>query len=212
MLGVKLNHGISRINLISYFLIQFVCYSCLQLLLSYVSFILQDPDYYHIDPKDIGTVTGNLAYKGEIFVILTSLLAGPILDTLGRKIPLIIGYLIAGTSILLIPLFKSIYPSFLILRTLISMGTVIGMNVPLLPDYVRKESLGLANGYNEVVVSFAFIFASTGFYSINDYVSDQKYVYFGMGAFVIAISIFLIYGIKDVKWVNNAAKTENLVE
>ena len=143
---------------------------------------------------------------------MTSLLAGPILDTLGRKIPLIVGYLVAGVSVLLIPLFKSIYPAFLILRTLISMGTVIGMNVPLLPDYVKKESLGLANGYNEVVISLAFIFASSGFYSINDYVSDQKYVYFGMGTFILTTTLFLIYGIKDVKSKNSTAKIENFVQ
>lgn len=80
------------------------------------------------------------------------------------------------------------------------MGTVIGLNLPLLPDYVQKGSLGLANAYNEVVITIAFILASTGLYDINDYISDQKYVYFGFGGSIIVISLFLIYGIKDIKW------------
>ena len=177
-----------------------MCFACLQLVLSYISFILTDPNYYGVKSDDIGTVEGNVAYQGEAFVIITSLITGPILDTVGRKIPVILGYLVTGTAIFSIPFFNSIYPSFFILRTLICMGTVIGLNLPLLPDYVHKGSLGLANAYNEVVISISFILASTGLYAINDYISDQKYVYFGFGGSIIAISLFLIYGIKDIHW------------
>lgn len=197
---MKLNPGISRINLVSYFLIQFVCFACLQLVLSYISFILTDHKYYDVPEDKIGTIEGNVAYQGEAFVIVTSLVTGPLLDTVGRKIPVIIGYMVAGIAIFLIPCFTSIYPAFLILRTLICMGTVIGLNLPLLPDYVQKGSLGLANAYNEVVITIAFILASTGLYDINDYISDQKYVYFGFGGSIIVIALFLIYGIKDIKW------------
>ena len=84
----------------------------------------------------MGTIEGNVAYQGEAFVIVTSLVTGPILDTVGRKMPVIIGYMVAGTAIFLIPCFNTIYPAFFILRTLICMGTVIGLNLPLLPDYV----------------------------------------------------------------------------
>jgi len=52
------------------------------------------------------------------------------------------------------------------------MGSLIGLNIPLLPDYVQKGSLGLAGGINQMVVCAAFTFGTTGMYKINDYVSD----------------------------------------
>jgi MFS family permease len=91
---------------------------------------------------------------------------GVIIDTFGRKIPVIIGFIVSGLSIAAIPYFSSLYPSYLILRTLISGGTVIGLNIPLLPDYVSPESMGLANAYVEVAICSAFIFASSGLYKI----------------------------------------------
>ena len=61
-----------------------------------------------------------------------------------------------------IPLGRTLYPTYCILRILISFSTVISLNVPLLPDYVQKDSIGLCGAYIEVVISFAFIFSSSG--------------------------------------------------
>lgn len=78
------------------------------------------------------------------------------------------------------------------------MVSTMGMNVPLLPDYISKSSMGLAQGMTQVVVSGAFLFSSSGLYAIHSIVDDQKYIYFGIGAFVILVSLFMVVSIKDV--------------
>jgi MFS family permease len=72
---------------------------------------------------------------------------GLIFDTVGRKLPTVVGFLVAGTSILGTPWFTEVYPWFLIMRVMISVGIIPGLNNPLLPDYVQQGSLGLANAY-----------------------------------------------------------------
>ena len=84
-------------------------------------------------------IAGDLGKIGsicEIFAIVEDLFLGFIFDAFGRKIPLIFGLIIAGLSIGIIPFFHKIFPSFLILRTLIWTGLIIGINAPFLPDYV----------------------------------------------------------------------------
>ena len=143
---------------------------------------------------------GKIASIAEACVIVEDFFLGPIFDAFGRKVPMIIGFLVLAAAIGAIPLFKSLYPAYCILRCLISLGMVIGMNVPLLPDYVHKNSLGLANGYLELVTTAAYIFSSTGLLQIGRKVDSagQKWIYYGLAAFIGLVALFLIFGIKDV--------------
>ena len=77
---------------------------------------------------------------------------GLIFDTVGRKIPLIIGLFTTGLSIALMPNFHKVLPGFLILRVLTSVGIIPGLNTPLLPDYIHEKSLGLANAYVSIAM------------------------------------------------------------
>jgi MFS family permease len=80
-------------------------------------------------------------------VIALDLILGVIFDTLGRKVPTVIGFVIAGLAILGTPWFTEVYPGFLCMRVMMSVGIIPGLNNPLLPDYVNQKSLGLANAY-----------------------------------------------------------------
>jgi len=68
--------------------------------------------------------------------IVEDFFLGIVFDTFGRKVPLFVGVLISGLATGAIPMFRSLYPSYCILRILISFSTIIALNVPLLPDYV----------------------------------------------------------------------------
>ena len=83
------------------------------------------------------------------------------MDICGRKYPISIGVLVAGVFILLIPLFKTVYPGFFICRAFISLGTILLINVPLIPDYVQMNSIGLTSSISAVVVAVNNFFAGT---------------------------------------------------
>ena len=52
----------------------------------------------------------------EVVMLIITLAEGPILDMIGRKIPVLTGYVLAGIALILMPDFKSIFPSLFILR------------------------------------------------------------------------------------------------
>ena len=177
---------------------QFVVFTCISFVLTFTTFILTDERYYGIPETEIGGELGKISAYVEIVVIFEGLMMGPIFDYFGRKIPLVVGFLMTGVAVGAIPLFRSLYPAFFLIRVMISCGTLTGLNAPLMPDYVEKESLGRAVGQVEVVINMAFIFASTGMLQIADHLSDEKYIYFATGGTIILIAFWLIFGLKDV--------------
>ena len=90
---------------------------------------------------------GQISAICEGCIILYELFLGTIFDLFGRKYPLIAGLFIASIGLGVIPLFRELYPSFLILKIMIAVGSVAGIAVPLLPDYVSKPSMNMASGY-----------------------------------------------------------------
>ena len=98
-------------------------------------------------------VAGYCGFIAQIFVIALDMFIGVIFDTVGRKLPTVIGFLVAGTAIIGTPWFTEVYPWFLVMRVMISLGILPGLNTPLLPDYVQQESLGLANAYVRYMLS-----------------------------------------------------------
>ena len=75
------------------------------------------------------------------------MLLGLLFDTVGRRIPTLIGFSVSAISLFGTPWFKEVYPGFLCMRVLLGMGYVPGLNNPLLPDYLQSDSLGLATAY-----------------------------------------------------------------
>lgn len=75
---------------------------------------------------------------GEVLVIIQQGYVGVIVDTFGRKKPMMAGLLVAGVAMALVPMFHSLFPQFFICRTLIYLGVIVILNIPLVPDYVEK--------------------------------------------------------------------------
>ena len=96
------------------------------------------------------------------------------MDIFGRKNILIIGQVISAVSIGAIPLFKEVYPGYFICRVACAVGTIIAMIVPLIPDYVKMESLGLANAYLSIVSVAASVLSGTVIFHIAAKTSDEN--------------------------------------
>jgi MFS family permease len=105
-----------------------------------VVFILESPQYYDVAATNVGKVAGDIGFYAEICVVVFDLFLGIIFDTFGRRIPLVIGYMVCGACIILMPFGGSVYPGLLLLRIFISLGLIPSANTPLLPDYVMEES------------------------------------------------------------------------
>ena len=82
---------------------------------------------------------------------------------------------------------------------MLSLGTIVGLNVPLLPDYVRKDKIGYTQGILQVKISAAFIFSSSGLIELAKLAKNEGQIYFGTAGTMLALAVFLTFGIKDVK-------------
>lgn len=99
-------------------------------------------------PKsDVGTVAGDAGAIAEVFVIIEALFLGLIFDTVGRKVPTVIGLICVGLSIIALPYLAPSITAFICMRVIMSLGIIPGVNTPLMPDYVQAKSLGLANAF-----------------------------------------------------------------
>ena len=90
VLGVKLNKGIKRLNLFSFYL----CYGAsilnVDFLYTFVPLILSDPKYYNIALDKVPQLVGLSAMIAQMCDFSGCLILGYIFDNYGRKVPLII--------------------------------------------------------------------------------------------------------------------------
>ena len=91
ILGVKLNPGISKTNIIAYWLLSFVNWTCINFIFSFITEILSNPLVYNQPSDQVPDLIGRIGMYAEICAIIQGLLMGVIIDTLGRKVPLIFG-------------------------------------------------------------------------------------------------------------------------
>jgi len=130
-------------------------------LTSFMVFIIESPDFYDVPSDKAGQELGNIGFYAEILAIVEGIFIGMLFDTIGRRLLISLGIALCGISIALIPLFKQVYPFFLILRILISVGLIPAVNNPLLPDYVVVSSQGRGSAYMSILTSCGYIFSTS---------------------------------------------------
>ena len=108
--------GVKWYNITSYFLVAFGAHTILTFMNTFLSFIIKSKDYYNEPNDEAATTIGNMAFYAEISVIIFTLFLGSIMDFYGRKFPIIIGFLVSGISMILIPFCSSVFPFLYILR------------------------------------------------------------------------------------------------
>ena len=77
----------------------------MQSILSFVVFILEDPNYYNVSADELAKELGTINSIAEACVIVQDLYMGLIQDKFGRKIPIVFGLILLGVAIGIIPLF-----------------------------------------------------------------------------------------------------------
>jgi TRAP-type C4-dicarboxylate transport system permease small subunit len=95
------------------------------------------------------------------------------------------------------PQFSSI-TMFVIVRIFQNLGRAVTINIPLIPDYVDPQYVGAANSLVNVTITTALLVSTSGMYQLVMILPDQKYIYLGIGAFVIAVAFLASFAVKDV--------------
>ena len=78
------------------------------------------------------------------------------------------------------------------------MGTIIGLLIPILPDYVQKQDIGRANKYLTVIGTISNTVASAGLFQLVTLIDRQEFIYYGVGLLTFTCGLLSICGLKDV--------------
>ncbi len=150
-MGAGLNRGISKGNLLTFYIASFVI-----IMLAVSCNVLQPyilTTFLGIRISEHGSATGMIALVGEIVLLITVGVWGVISDRTGRRFVLVMGFLIVGLGFMITPLAKTL--GMLIgFRALYSIGSAAttGMLATVIADYVINEDRGKANAIMGVFI------------------------------------------------------------
>ena len=116
---------------------------------------------FGISDDDTGKVIGNLGFIGDIGSVSSEFVIGSAMDLFGRKGITVFGLFVAGLGLAAQPLPSQIgwlYP----LRVISCVGVIPALYTPYTVDYVKKESLGLLNGYITIMSNIAGLICTSG--------------------------------------------------
>ena len=144
-LGLNLAGGTGTANMLTYY------WACLLgiLLQTFVSqmqpYLLTE--FLHIPEDDHGVVSGDLAFWGEVAIILMVGVWGTLSDRIGRRPIMALGFLIMAVGVLLYPRAEN-FAGLLLARLMFACGAAAFsvMLVTLIADYVADDSRGKATG------------------------------------------------------------------
>jgi len=115
-----------------------------------------------------------------------------VFETVGRMLPVALGLFGQTLGLLIIPSFRDV-PWFFLGSILITAGE-ISWDCPLIPDIIMEESLGLANSYVMMLISFAEIISISllRIPDVNNYI-----IYYSTGLLSALLTIMVIIGLQD---------------
>ncbi len=81
-------------------------------------------------------------------------------ETIGRRIPLIYAMLSTNLLIWLMPYVAPNFKMLCVLRAFVGLSNTLVISAPLISDYIKKESRGLAVTVNTAFIGLSQIFAT----------------------------------------------------
>lgn len=84
------------------------------------------------------------------------------MEKYGRKKFVVCGLFVVAAMMIMMTRFSVVFPTLAILYCLLSSGLTPALIAPILVDYVKPESLGLATSISSVVALAGSISATTG--------------------------------------------------
>ena len=126
---------------------------------SFTLFLLED--HYGVSDDDAAKMLGNLGFCGDLASVSTELVLGYIMDYFGRKIPCVVGLILAGGAFIGSPL-PSRVSWLYFFRMTMNVGALPILYSPYQIDYVHKGSMGKLQALMSIVSQFASIAATVG--------------------------------------------------
>ena len=192
-------------NLIGAYICTFTQMMIIEIMATLIIFILQDPDHFNMTSKEAGKEYGDIVFYTHLFIIFGSdIPTGFLVEIFGRRLVIVWGILLGSTSIFLLQFPKEIIYLYFI-RFGIALSGIPLLVSPLLPDYWKARSRGLANGFAMVMGILGLLMVTKLLPIVyNGYGLTETWITFSI---IILSSAFIIFIL-----VRNPPKFQNIKE
>ena len=150
----------TRANILSIYLLYFISGSVSFYTNALMILILKDPAYYDIPESEIGRTTGTILFWSNIIPIIFFPFYAFIFELIGRRIPLLGGIFLLAITCFFYPWLAPNALALVVLRVAVAMITTLFVSCPLINDYIKKESRGLAVTYQAMSIGISITFTA----------------------------------------------------
>ena len=127
---------------------------------AFIPLLLASDDYFGIDKNDLGKATSKVIVWSQILPIMATPFMTYVYELVGRRIP--IAFVLLSTNIIIF-IMPKVAPNFFALcalRAIVGLNNTMIMAAPLISDYVKKESRGMAVTVNTLAIGLSQVFAT----------------------------------------------------
>lgn len=150
----------TRWNLIAMPLLPFITCTINFYSSAFIPLLLASDDYFGIDKNDLGKATSKVIVWSQILPIMATPFMTYVYELVGRRIP--IAFVLLSTNIIIF-IMPKVAPNFFALcalRAIVGLNNTMIMAAPLISDYVKKESRGMAVTVNTLAIGLSQVFAT----------------------------------------------------
>lgn len=197
MCYVNLRKGVSKLNFVGFLLLHIPFLFLLLGSSLLFTLLIEDPRYFHIPPTQTSGFIGNASVVSSVVSLFVTQLAGMLYDVLGRRAVITAASAVGGLTMTLIPYCSNLVPEMLLAKIVVMNCGLVLVLQPLLIDYVRQESKGLAAGISSLVAGVAKILLL----SVELPLTSSLPIYSNFqlnGGVALLFSIFFFFSISDL--------------
>ena len=191
--------GVTYCTILSMFGVFFTNFAYSSYVFFILIFILEDPKTFAMTPELALSSASWLIFLCYPFNVVSSLISSYMFMTFGRRSVILSGFMICVTATLCVPyLGTKFYPNLIILTAFCNIGTAWCQNPPLIADYVRPSSIGMAYAIQGLLTFSATIFAVAVLFG-----TTKNMAFTSAAPIVCGIFYFMAFvasfGIKEIK-------------
>jgi len=162
-LGIRLTNSVLPSNLIGFYGACFAGILLATFMPQMQPYLLSE--FLHIPENEQGVMSGNIAFWGEIAIIIAAGFWGTMSDKVGRRHVMAVSFVIMAIGVAGFP-FAQNYPQLIFFRIIFGIGVAAFscMTITIMADYVNDSSrgkatgfLGLANGFGAMTTVFLIL-------------------------------------------------------
>jgi len=203
LLRIKLNPGISFLNVFTFFYASFANVCALAFLNGSLPYLLTN--FLKIPQDSQGNIIGEILMWNELIVIISISFWGILSDKIGRKPIYVLAFFLMGVSIMLHPAAKTV-GQLVGIRIIFALGAAasVSMLTALLADYPQDDSRGRGGGVIGLLAGCGALLALFVFLRIPSLarfgaIGAGRTMYWVVGGFFMMTASVLFFGLSDIK-------------